>query len=112
MENRFRIYHNRNTVIPPNPGRKRKKKTIRDGPAYVHTGKMMRFEPKVCAVDRCVWCEAGFGGQMRVICPVCLNCQYCGLVSSTSLTECAQCGNHPDDSIKPPKTVLRPSPIV
>lgn len=108
MESRFRIHHHGNTVIPPNPGRKRKKKTIRDGSTYTHTGKMMTFEPKVCAVDRCVWCEANFGDQMRVICPICMNCQYCGLVSTTSLTECSQCGNHPDEEIKPPKIVLRP----
>ena len=107
MEDRFRVHHDRNTVIPPSPGRKRMKKTLRDKGVYTHTGKMMTYEPKVCAVDRCVWCEASFGDQMRVICPSCRNCQYCGLVSA-SMAECSNCGNHPDETIIPPKVVLRP----
>ncbi len=110
MENRFRVHHHGNTVIPPNPGRKRLKKSLRDRKGYQHTGKIMTYEDKVCANTRCVWCEASFGDQFRTICPICRNCQYCGLASTDSLSVCRNCGNHPSDDMTPEKIVLRPAP--
>lgn len=98
MEGRLDLYYEGNTVIPPAPGKKRKFKTINQEEPYLHTGKMMEFAPKVCATSKCVWCQANFGGQYRVVCPRCLNCQYCGLVAG-SLKQCGQCGNAAPDEI-------------
>lgn len=110
MENRFRLHYPGNTVIPPSPGRKRQQKTINQV-GYLHTGKIMTYQPKVCAVSRCVWCDANFGEQFRTVCPICRNCQYCGLASTNSLTNCPNCGNHADEVIAPPKIVLRPDTL-
>lgn len=110
MEDRFRIYHKGNTVIPPSPGQKRKLRTV-TYPHYLHTGKIMTYEDKVCAVTRCVWCDTNFGDQFRTICPACRNCQYCGLASTNSLSHCLNCGNHPDQEIAPPKITLRVQPM-
>lgn len=93
MESGLNLYYEGNTVIPPAPGMKRKFKTMNQQEAYLHTGKIMDFEPKVCATSRCIWCQSSFGDRYMVVCPRCRNCQYCGL-SSVSMKSCAQCGNH------------------
>lgn len=108
MEDRFRIHYRRNTVTPPSPGRKRLKKTMEQR-GYLHLGKNMTYSPKTCATSRCVWCEAAFGDQFRTICPVCHNCQYCGLASASNTAYCPNCGNKPDKGMRVQKTVLRPS---
>lgn len=70
----------------------------------------MTFEDKVCATSRCIWCEASFGNQFRIVCPVCSNCQYCGLASTNSLVNCSNCGNRMDEGITQEKITLRPEP--
>lgn len=111
MENRSSIYYDLNTVIPPAPGKKRMYKTINQPVDFIFSMKTMPFEPKVCATNRCVWCNHSFSCQYRVICLNCLNCQYCGLLSTTGFSECIHCGNHLDHTITPPRTILRPNSV-
>lgn len=92
MESRPDLYYEGNTVIPPHPGRKRKMRTMNQE-GYVHENKTMPFVPKVCATSSCLWCNKNFGGRYMVVCLACRNCQYCGLLSPTSLKACRLCGN-------------------
>lgn len=93
MESRHDLYHKGNTVIPPHPGKKRKYKTMQQDEQYKHTGKVMPYQPKVCATSACVWCNTSFGGRYMIFCTSCRNCQYCGLISTTSMKLCRNCGN-------------------
>lgn len=92
MESGLHLYYEGNTVIPPHPGMKRKYKTMDQEEAYVHTGQVMTYQPKVCATSACVWCNNKFGGRYMTVCNMCHNCQYCGLLSN-SLKDCTNCGN-------------------
>lgn len=96
MESRHRLYYQGNTVIPPNPGRKRLKKNrnVKIGriiPAY----RNIKYEPKTCASYKCIWCDyEAQKDKPIIICPRCRNCQYCGLQQGSGYDhECIKCGN-------------------
>lgn len=99
MENGLSIYYPGNTVIAPNPGRKRREKVINPDKQPDFEAKLMDAQHKVCAVSKCVWCGATAGGQWFITCPNCQNCQYCGMVDNVDPHRCFICGNYlPDEA--------------
>jgi hypothetical protein len=102
MENGLSIYYPGNTVIAPNPGRKRREKVINPDKVPDFEGKVMQPSPKVCAVTKCVWCGGTAGGQYFITCSRCSNCQYCGMIDSVDPYRCFICGNYLPEELRTP----------
>lgn len=94
MENGPSLHYNGNTLNTPHPGRKRLAKNRKDQSAIYFEGKTpQNRDHKVVAVRRCVWCS--FTAQQYFItCPICRNCQYCGMVDNVDSYRCYLCGNY------------------
>lgn len=102
MESRQPLYDPRNTVTLGRPGRrnldKRRQTVASDRPPVL---KLMKHEPKVAMSNVCRFCGNALKTS-RAICPLCITCQYCGLVPTGS-RECEFCGNHDLDKKKNPR---------
>jgi len=102
MENGLSLHYNGNTVSLPRPGRKRLNKNMNNRPQHTITfeGKTPQDRSaKVCAVSRCVWCS--FTAQQYFItCPICKNCQYCGMVDNVDAYQCFLCGNYLPEELR------------
>ena len=100
MENGLSLHYNRNTLNTPHPGKKRLRKNRRDQASIKFDGKTpQNREHKVVAVSRCVWCS--FTAQQYFItCPICRNCQYCGMVDNVDQYRCYLCGNYLPEELR------------
>jgi hypothetical protein len=100
MENGPSLHYNRNTLNTPHPGAKRLRKNRREQHTIEFDGKIpQNREHKVVAVSRCVWCS--FTAQQYFItCPICKNCQYCGMVDNVDPYRCFLCGNYLPEELR------------
>lgn len=100
MENGPSLHYNGNTLNTPHPGRKRLAKNRKDQAAIKFDGKTPQDrDHKVVAVRRCVWCS--FTAQQYFItCPICRNCQYCGMVDNVDAYRCYLCGNYLPEELR------------
>lgn len=102
MENRRPVHYEGNTLAPPAPGRKNRRKRQATPQGRIMPGtedEAIEFKPKTVAMLRCVWCGADLG-HYRIRCNNCGNCQHCGHLIDTD-RGCRYCGNRPDFNIRP-----------
>lgn len=108
MENGPSLHYNRNTVKLPHPGKKRLRKNRKAQSAIHFEGKMpQNREHKVAVVKRCVWCSFTSLDQWFITCPICKNCQYCGMVDLVDPYRCYLCGNFLPERLRVKNTKLR-----
>ena len=95
MENRHTIHYHRNTVNPPKIRKDERARRLNiQGHEYPHIE--VEYQPKVFAVYECLYCEFK-DDRPFVICPMCRNCQHCGLYNQDRYANrCVLCGNHMD----------------
>jgi hypothetical protein len=102
MESGQPLYDARNSVTLGRPGKRnleRRREMVagsRDNPL-----KLMKYERKVAMSNVCRFCGNALK-TARAICPLCITCQYCGLVPSGSRI-CEFCGNEDLDKKKNPR---------
>jgi len=100
MENGPSLHYNRNTVNLPHPGKKRLAKNRKPQHAIAFEGKdMAEREHKIAASRRCVWCSFT-DSQYFITCPICKNCQYCGMVDNVDVYRCYLCGNYLPEELR------------